>query len=152
MLPLLFAACGDNSGNGKPTPDGDNTSIVGTWALTKSDVVIDGTIPEMVDLLKQSLAESGDFEEVLGETFTFNADGTFSDGVDNGTYTYDGVTLNMTMDGETISGKLTISGNNASMTIDILDMVNEMMQEDTGMDLSTLGITKINIVMQLTRQ
>ncbi len=155
MLPLLFAACNDNTSGGGGRPDG-NSSIIGSWELADFDVVIEGTDQMIVDMLKQSLGDM-DASDVLGESLTFNADGTFSDGDETWPYTYDGITLTQTIkevdeNGEevtvTLMFKTVVSGNNLTMTMDM----KEMIEEDTGTDIDVLGITKLEMVMKFTRK
>jgi hypothetical protein len=104
MSALAFVACGsdDDEDNGGGGGSSDNSKIVGTW-------VIRSVSPE-------------DGPRVNGE-MTFNSNGTFSQGRDQGTYTYDSKTGKFTakMNQMTMDGSFTVNGDVCSGSVRVTE-------------------------------
>ena len=105
MGACMSVACSSDSDGGGGTPP-DNSKLVGTWVI-KSISPDDGHGPS------------------VGDEMTFNANGTFSQGRDQGTYTYDSSsgTFTAKMNSMTMSGSFTMSkdGNTCSGTVTVSD-------------------------------
>ncbi|MBP3213680.1 MAG: hypothetical protein J6M19_02410 [Bacteroidaceae bacterium] len=101
---LAFVACSSNDGDDAP-PSPDNSKIVGTWVLTEVSPS-DGHGPQ------------------TGTEMTFNSNGTFTSGSqDSGTYTYNSSTgaFTATMNGMTMSGNFTVSGDAISGSVNVTE-------------------------------
>lgn len=101
MGACLSVACSSDSDGGGGTPP-DNSKLVGTWVI-KSISPDDGHGPS------------------VGDEMTFNANGTFSQGRDQGTYTYDSSsgTFTAKMNSMTMSGNFKVTGDTCSGSVKV---------------------------------
>ena len=101
MGACMSVACSSDSDGGGGTPP-DNSKLVGTWVI-KSISPDDGHGPS------------------VGDEMTFNANGTFSQGRDQGTYTYDSSsgTFTAKMNSMTMSGNFKVTGDTCSGSVKV---------------------------------
>lgn len=96
---LAFVACSSDSGGGGVP---DNSKIVGSWTIT-------------------NVSPDDDHGPRVGSTMTFNSNGSFFVGGDEGTYTYNSETGAFTaqMNGMTMSGTFVLNGDEATGSVNV---------------------------------
>ncbi|HHP7242130.1 MAG TPA: hypothetical protein ACFCUD_10675 [Cyclobacteriaceae bacterium] len=128
MLAITIISCGDDDDDDAT----DSFTIIGTWTATGLEILIDGVETDPAGL---------DLPVVVGETITFNEDGTYveEDGT-TGTYSINNSNTSLTIDGETTWDITEVNDANTSFKL--------LLNEQTEVDGDMVSLT---VTLSLTR-
>jgi len=102
MASFAFVACGDDDDDNNGETSTNSSKILGSWVITEVN-------PQL------------NHGPQVGSELTFNADGSFINGRDKGSYTYDDASGRFTakMNQSEMTGKFTVNGNVCSGTVTV---------------------------------